>query len=65
MEEFRVEQKVAKTDQPGLQKPRVHDHLNLVNDAAQLTTEDECEKVVISAPSGEFQIAWTLAEPGR
>lgn len=55
VEEVRVEQKVAKTENPDLQNPREHDHLNLFNDAAQLTTNEKCKKFVISAPRVKFE----------
>lgn len=45
-----MEQKVAKTDQLEQKKPRGHDHLNLIGESAQITTEEECESVVIKAP---------------
>lgn len=40
-----------------------NDHLNLIGEATKITTEKDCENIVISPTSGTVKITKTLDKP--
>lgn len=63
VEEIRVEQKVARSLQSEQEKPRGRDHIYLIGEPVSFTYEEEYDKIIIHAPSGEIRVAHTLPEP--
>ncbi|XP_073127795.1 uncharacterized protein [Henckelia pumila] len=59
VEEVRIEQKVARTDNVGRPGLSVMEKVNLIEDTS-VTTEEEIEEIMISPPSGVVKIAHTL-----